>query len=167
MINIAHTKNSKIKIDVLEIITDLYLNQKIDIINKNYIKSLSKFVSINDILIRNKIIPLLKEILVKFGDEFWNYIDLNDKDKEFLQNNLYDEVEEEEEENNSNESFEEAPETNNNLTHTKNITNSLLSSKVVSVIKGGGKKNQKENFIQSLNESLNGLLSNDLEHKVS
>ena len=169
MINIAHTKNSKIKIDVLEIITDLYLNQKIDIVNKHYIKSLSKFVAINDISIRNKIIPLLKEILVKFGDEFWNYIDLNDKDKEFLQNNLYDEVEEEEEENenNSNDSNEEAAENNTNLTHTKNITNSLLSSKVVSVIKGGGKKNQKENFIQSLNESLQGLLSNDLEHKVS
>ena len=171
MINIAHTKNSKIKIDVLEIITDLYLNQKIDIVNKSYIKSLSKFVAINDISIRNKIIPLLKEILVKFGDEFWNYIDLNDKDKEFLQNNLYDEVEveeeEEENENNSNDSNEEAAENNTNLTHTKNITNSLLSSKVVSVIKGGGKKNQKENFIQSLNESLQGLLSNDLEHKVS
>ena len=172
MINLAHTKNSKIKIDVLEIITDLYLNQKIDIINKHYIKALSKFVAINDINIRTKVIPLLKEILAKFGDEFWNYIDLNEKEKEFLQNNLYDEVEENEEEEENYEKNDSGDENNNenNLTHSKNITNSLLSSKVVSVIKGGGNKNlktQKDNFIQTLNQSLQGLLSNDLEHKVS
>jgi hypothetical protein len=79
MLNFALIKNSKIKEDVLEIVNDLYVNQKIDIINKNYIKTLSKFVSFNNSKIKAKAIKILKQILDKFGDDFWNFVDLNDK----------------------------------------------------------------------------------------
>ena len=64
MINYSLTiENFQIKSDVLEIVNDLYLNKKIDIINKEYIKPLSKFITIKENNIQ--VISLLKEIFFK------------------------------------------------------------------------------------------------------
>lgn len=63
MLNFSLLKDSKIKENVLEIVKDLYVNQKIDIININYIKTLSKFVSFNDVKIKAKALTILKQIL--------------------------------------------------------------------------------------------------------
>ena len=169
MLNFALIKNSKIKEDVLEIVNDLYVKQKIDIINKNYIKTLSKFISFNNSKIKAKTIKILKQILDKFGDDFWNFVDLNDKEKEFLKNNLIiDKKEKNEKNKNSKEQNDNnninKNNNNNNFTHSKSITNILISSENMNI---NNIKIPKDIFIVNLNQNLQGLLSNDLEYKIS
>ena len=45
-----------------------------------------------------KSIALFKEIYAKIGDDLWSYIDLNEKEREFLEEYLYEYEEEQEEE---------------------------------------------------------------------
>ena len=111
MLNTSLTRNQKIKSEILDLTTDLYLNDEIDIVTKQYARVFSKFISVNDNNVKAKTIALFKEIYAKIGDELWSYIDLNEKDREFLESYLYEyeeeqeDNEEEEEEENSNEKY--------------------------------------------------------------
>lgn len=98
MLNTSLNKNQKIKSEILDLATDLYLNDLIDINTRQYARVFSKFLSVNDNNVKAKTIALFKEIYAKIGDELWSYIDLNEKEREFLESNLYEYGEEEEEE---------------------------------------------------------------------
>ena len=105
VINIALNKNTKIKSDILDLIIDLTMEQKLNIANKTYAKLLCRFLPLNENVIRTKTLSLFQEIYSKIGEELWNIIEISDKDKEFLEENLIlenDEEEEEEEDNNDN-----------------------------------------------------------------
>ena len=97
VLNVALNKNSKIKIDILNVTTDLTFNQKLNIANKTYAKLLCKFLPLEN-AIKTKTIDLFQEIYNKLGDELFNIIEISEKDKEFLEENLCPEEEEEEEE---------------------------------------------------------------------
>ena len=102
VLNIALGKNSKIKTDVLDLTIDLNANGKLNIISKNYVKILGKYLCLNDNLVKYKALILIKEIFSEIGEELFVILDfLTDKDKEFLENNLfkeYDDYDDEEEE---------------------------------------------------------------------
>ena len=105
VINVALNKNNKIKTDILDLIIDLISNQKLNISNKTYAKLLCRFLPIYDNTIKTKTLALFQEIYNNVGLELWNMIEISQKDKEFLQENLSmenDEEEEEEEEEGNN-----------------------------------------------------------------
>jgi hypothetical protein len=129
VINIALNKNNKIKTDILDLIIDLTKNKKLNISTKTYTKLLCKFLPINDNTIRNKTLILFQEIYSNIKNELWNMIEVSEKDKQFLEENLClesDEEEEEEEENKKEEEpgndIENNDKTNNN---NQDINNNL------------------------------------------
>ena len=129
VINIALNKNNKIKTDILDLIIDLTKNKKLNISTKTYTKLLCKFLPINDNVIRNKTLILFQEIYSNIKNELWNMIEVSEKDKQFLEENLClesDEEEEEEEENKKEEEpgndIENNDKTNNN---NQDINNNL------------------------------------------
>jgi len=56
ILNYALNKNNKIKSNVLDMIIELYLNKKINNKSKNYIKILSKYLLVNDNIVKSKCI---------------------------------------------------------------------------------------------------------------
>ena len=78
MINIVLNKDSKIKLDALDLITDLTMNEKLNNAMKIYAKLLCRFLPCIISVIRSKTLSLFREI--------------------FLEENLHMENEEEEEE---------------------------------------------------------------------
>ena len=118
VINVALNKNSKIKVDILDLIIDLTANQKLNIATKVYAKLLCRFLPFLENVIRTKTLSLFQEIYSKIGNELWNMIEISDKDREFLEENLCLENEEEEEEeddlNNEEQEQEQEKEKENN-----------------------------------------------------
>ena len=98
VINVALNKNSKIKSDILDLIIDLTMNEKLNISTKIYAKLLCRFLPCIENVIRSKTLTLFREIYSKIGNELWNMIEISEKDKDFLEENLCMENEEEEEE---------------------------------------------------------------------
>jgi hypothetical protein len=98
VINVALNKNSKIKSDILDLIIDLTMNEKLNISTKIYAKLLCRFLPCIENVIRSKTLTLFREIYSKIGNELWSMIEISEKDKEFLEENLCMENEEEEEE---------------------------------------------------------------------
>ena len=119
ILNIALTKNSKIKTDILDLTTDLVMCQKLNVSTKVYAKLFCKFLPINDNTIRSKALVLFNEIYSNIGDELWNMIEVSEKDKQYLEENLYkednneEEEEEENEENKNEENEKNTPEDSN------------------------------------------------------
>ena len=97
VLNVALNKNSKIKLDILDLTIDLTDNQKLNIANRTYAKLFCKFLPLEN-AIKTKCIALFQEIYNKMGDELFNVIEISEKDREFLEENLLAEEEEEEEE---------------------------------------------------------------------
>lgn len=98
VINLVLNKNLKIKMDILDLIYDLTINQKLNLATKVYIKLLCKFFPCIDNIMRNKILSLFREIYSEIGNKMWNMIDISEKDQKFLEDNLFIENEEENEE---------------------------------------------------------------------
>jgi hypothetical protein len=97
VLNIALNKNSKIKIDILNLALNYTENQKLNIANKTYAKLFCKFLPLEN-AIKTIVVKLFQEIYNKIGDELFNIIEISEKDKEYLEENLLAEEEEEEEE---------------------------------------------------------------------
>ena len=90
ILNNSLAKNNKIKTDILDITIELYLGKKLNISTKNFIKIFAKYISINDNAVKSKTLLLFKEIYSNMGDDFFVLIEfLPEKDKTFLQNNLF------------------------------------------------------------------------------
>ena len=183
VLNIALIKNNKIKTDILDYTIELHSNQKLNICSKNYIKILSKFISINDNIVKSKALILIKEIFENLGEEIWQYMELSEKDKEYLENNIYVEDDDEEEVEIQGDFSPKGTEENN----TSEINNDNEKSNTSNIDKNDtGKTNinteqtNKRNSIsnyssiiegkitkEELLDTLNNLLSNDQNEKVN
>jgi hypothetical protein len=97
VLNVALNKNSKIKLDILDLTIEFTESQKLNIANRTYAKLFCKFLPLEN-AIKTKCIALFQEIYNKMGDELFNVIEISEKDREFLEENLLAEEEEEEEE---------------------------------------------------------------------
>ena len=98
VLNVALNKNSKIKIDILNYTLELTANnQNFNIVNKTYAKLFCKFLPLEN-AIKTIVAKLFQEIYNKMGDELFNVIEISEKDKEYLEENLLAEEDEEEEE---------------------------------------------------------------------
>ena len=102
ILNYALNKNNKIKSNVLDMIIELYLNKKINIKSKNYIKILSKYLLVNDNIVKSKCITIFREIQEIIKEELWNIKDIGEKERTILENNLFNSEENEEENNDNN-----------------------------------------------------------------
>ena len=81
-------QNNKIKSDILNIIINSYNLQYLNICSHNFIILLKKILISNiDNIVREKCIFLLKEIYSNFGENLWNYIQIDDKIKEIIEEN--------------------------------------------------------------------------------
>ena len=134
VLNIGLGKNNKIKTEILEYTNNLNKSKNLNIVNKNYAKIFGKYLCVNDNSLKGKVLPLLKEIYSEMKEVLFEILDfLPDKDREFLENNLYEEnVDDEEEEeveiNNNydigmNSSDEEEEENQNNNENNDNNDN--------------------------------------------
>ena len=171
MLNTSLTRNQKIKSEILDLTTDLYLNDEIDIVTKQYARVFSKFISVNDNNVKAKTIALFKEIYAKIGDELWSYIDLNEKDREFLESYLYEyeeeqeDNEEEEEEENSKEKYVNSFNTNKEEQSVHKITvqqHQRSNNNDSSINTSGSLKNKNE-----LIKILRNLLTEDPTERVN
>ena len=166
VLNIALGKNSKIKTDILDYTIELYLNQKLNIMSKNYIKILGKYMCLNDNLVKSKVLILIKEIFNEIGEELFIILDfLTDKDKQFLENNLFNDnnndFDDEEEEveintrhylgmNSSDDEYEDINQNTENENHEnhENLGNN------------GNKENKGNNEIININTIINSKKNN-------
>ena len=89
MLIIASGKSDKIKMFVLEITYELYMNKKSKVPIKNLIKVLSKYLSIPNNNIKILALNIFREIYDEIGEELWNSKDIDPKEKLFLKNNIY------------------------------------------------------------------------------
>ena len=102
ILNYALNKNNKIKSNVLDMIIELYLNKKINIKSKHYIKILSKYLLVNDNIVKSKCLTIFREIQEIIKEELWNIKDIGEKERTILENNLLNNEENEEENNDNN-----------------------------------------------------------------
>ena len=174
LINYSLGKNTRIKSEVLDLVIDLYLNEQIDICQRTTVRLLSKFLSVNDNNIKNKVIDLFKEIYSYIHNELWNFIDVNEKDREFLKLNLLsdeeNELEEEEEEEEESETKGEESEENDNNNSNNNYQNNNNTIIVQQHINNGNQQIININgIIKDKNEliiTMNNLLTNNEKERV-
>ena len=183
LINCGLGKNTRIKSEVLDLVTDLHLNQQIDIAQRTTVRLLSKFLSVNDNNIKTKTILLFREIYSKINKELWNFIDVNEKEREFLEdilNNEEENIEEEEEleeedeerdedsgdaETNGEEG-EEDDENNEDNSNNNNYNNNIQQHKNNDI----QQLNNINGIIKDKNEliiTMNNLLTNDISERVN
>ena len=125
VINVALNKNNKIKTDILDLTIDLVSQDKLNISTKTYAKLLCRFLPFYENVIRTKTLTLFQEIYSNIGNELWNMIEISEKDKEFLEENLCvdDEEEDEEREGEEEEDDEEGNDEINNEIEKENEGN--------------------------------------------
>ncbi len=102
ILNYALNKNNKTKSNVLDMIIELYLNKKINIKSKNYIKILSKYLLVNDNIVKSKCLTIFREIQEIIKEELWNIKDIGEKERTILENNLFNNEENDDEINDNN-----------------------------------------------------------------
>ena len=107
ILNYALNKNNKMKSNVLDMIIELYLNKKINIKSKYYVKILSKYLLVNDNIVKSKCINIFREIQEILKDELWNMKEIGEKERTILENNLLNNEENEDEDNDNNNQEEE------------------------------------------------------------
>ena len=146
VINIALSKNNKIKTDILDLAIDLVSKDKLNISTKVYAKLFCKFLPFYENVIRSKTLSLFQEIYSNIGEELWNMIEVSDKDREFLEENLCDDRDGDEDEEKEGEEEEDDEMENDD------INNEINNSE-------GGDKN--EILSNDKNENNNGNVNTD------
>ena len=146
VINIALSKNNKIKTDILDLAIDLVSKDKLNISTKVYAKLFCKFLPFYENVIRSKTLSLFQEIYNNIGEELWNMIEISDKDREFLEENLCDDRDGDEDEEKEGEEEEDDEMENDD------INNEINNSE-------GGDKN--EILSNDKNENNNGNVNTD------
>ena len=168
VINIALNKNNKIKTDILELTIDLVSQEKLNISNKVYAKLFCRFLPIYDNIIKAKTLSLFQEIYSNIGEELWNMIEISEKDKEFLEENLCDEDNEDEEREGEEEEDDEEgkDESNNQISNeveNNNEINSNTSEKNISNIEENKKGNKNTEKMKILGGKNGPLTKDDLD----
>ena len=117
VLNYTLNKNNRIKSNVLDMIIELYLNKKINIKSKPYIKVLSKYLLVNDNMVKSKCLTIFREIQEIIKDELWNIKDIGENERTILENNLFNNEENEDEnmnqEENENNQYDQYDNENN------------------------------------------------------
>jgi hypothetical protein len=179
VINVALNKNNKIKTDILDFIIDLTANQKLNISTKVYAKLLCKFLPIYDNVIKTKTLTLFQEIYSNIKNELWNMIEVSEKDKEYLEQNLClenEEEEEEEEDQNINEENGGNINQNNEQNNEQNNNNSNNENNKKTKNNDNTQESNNNNIIYSQNDTLteeqlievlDGLLTEDENEKLN
>ena len=93
ILNYTLNKNNKVKSVILDMALELHLNKKINMTSKEYIKILSKYLSLNDNIIKSKCLKIFEELQGYLKEEV-----LNIKEKNNINENEEEEVNEENEE---------------------------------------------------------------------
>ena len=174
VLNFALGKNSKIKTEILDFTIELYSNKKLNIMTKNYVKLFGKYLCSNDNLVKSKVLILLKAIFSSIGEELFVLLDfLTDKDKKFLENNLFEdndaEFDDEEEEieldkhnfGMINSSDEEIEDTNKNENINDNPINQA-NIKDNNIVANGAMNSENELLF-----TMNNLLNKDLTERIN
>ena len=144
VINVALTKNNKIKTDILDLTIDLVNQDKLNISTKVYAKLLCKFLPYYENV-------LFQEIYSNIGDELWSIIEISEKDKEFLEENLCADDDDEEEEYEEREGEEEEDdeegkdEIKNEIENDTNKNENNEDNKTENTIDNNNKDNKKVN----------------------
>ena len=146
VINIALSKNNKIKTDILDLAIDLVSKDKLNISTKVYAKLFCKFLPFYENVIRSKTLSLFQEIYNNIGEELWNMIEISDKDREFLEENLCDDRDGDEDEE------KEGEEEDDDEMENDDINNEINNSE-------GGDKN--EILSNDKNENNNSNINTD------
>jgi cytoskeleton-associated protein 5 len=179
VINVALNKNNKIKTDILDITINLVSEDKLNIANRTYAKLLCKFLPLYDNTIRTKTLNLFQEIFSNVGEELWSMIEISDKDREFLEENLFldDDEEEEEEEDENNEGTENIlndnqinnNNDNNKIINTNNDNNEITNTNDTQVQNNNNLLTNPNGPLtkEDLLDALNNLSSNDLTEKLN
>ena len=182
VLNISLGKNTKIKTEILEYVNNLNNNKNLNIVNKNYAKIFGKYLCVNDNSIKSKVLPLLKEIYSEMKEELFAILDfLPDKDREYLEKNVYvdneDDEEEEVEINNNyhigmNSSDEDEEENNNdndndNDNNANNDNNNKNENVASNQIIANGAEITEKNFLKILNNALSDNSAEQISSMVS
>ena len=88
VLNFALNKNNKVRSRVLDILLEFHFNKKINMTSKAYIKILSKFLLLNDNIIKTKCFKIFRELQDYIKDEILNSKDIGDKEKKIIKNNF-------------------------------------------------------------------------------
>ena len=168
VINIALNKNNKIKTDILDLTIDLVSQDKLNISTKTYAKLLCRFLPFYENVIRTKTLSLFQEIYNNIREELWNMIEISEKDKEFLEENLC--VDDNEEEREEEDDEQENEEINNEIetkekVEDKNEINLSEKNETSEENKKGNKDSEKGKIVANKNgfltkEDLDNILDN-------
>ena len=163
VINVALNKNNKIKTDILDLTIDLVSQEKLNISTKVYAKLLCRFLPFYENVIRTKTLALFQEIYSNIGDELWNMIEISEKDKEFLEENLCadDDEEDEEREGEEEEDDEEGNEDINNEDKKNNDKNETGSNDKTDNGIDDNKKTNKDSEKMKIFGNKNGPLTKE------
>ena len=168
---IALNKNSKIKIDILNYTLELTENQTLNIVNKTYAKLFCKFLPLEN-AIKSIVVKLFQEIYNKMGDELFNVIEISEKDKEYLEENLLAEDEEEEEEeeeelNNEDGNGNVIHINKNEIDNNNNTISNKTSNKNIPTNNSDNTPANKNDKADDLFLFLNSLFSKDQTEKLN
>ena len=177
VLNVALNKNSKIKIDILNYTLELTANnQNFNIVNKTYAKLFCKFLPLEN-AIKTIVAKLFQEIYNKMGDELFNVIEISEKDKEYLEENLLAEEDEEEEEedeeiNNEDENgnvihINKNEIDNNNNANNNNRNSNRITPRNSNIIDNAPAPDNKGDKAGDLFLFLNSLFSKDQTEKLN
>ena len=168
VINVALNKNNKIKTDILDLTIDLVSKEKLNVSTKVYAKLFCRFLPFYENVIRNKTLSLFQEIYSNIGEELWSMIEISEKDKEFLEENLCadddgedeeKEGEEEEDDENENEDenneiyYEKEKDKNEIISNDKNQTSNITTDE--------NKKTNKDSEKMKMFGSKNGPMTKE------
>ena len=166
VINVALNKNNKIKTDILDLTIDLISEEKLNISTKTYAKLFCKFLPFYENVIRSKTLTLFQEIYSNIGDELWSMIEISEKDKEFLEENLCaDDEEDEEKEVEEEEDDEEEgkEETNNEVENPEDKNEINENDKKEKKVEENKKVNKDSEKVKIFGSKNGSLTKEDLE----
>ena len=95
ILNFVLNKNNKVKSIILDMTLDLHLNKKINMTSKEYIKILSKYLSLNDNIIKAKCLKIFGELQEYIKEEVLNIKDKNEEEEDNNENIEENEIQDE------------------------------------------------------------------------
>ena len=127
VLNFALNKNNNVKSKILDMTLEFHLSKKINMTSKSYIKILSKYLSLNDSIIKPKCLKIFKELQEHTKEEILNSKDIGEKEKSFLKNNLIQSDDDNNNDDNGEEYDNEEEENNEKINKNKEILGNYIN----------------------------------------
>ena len=160
ILNFVLNKNNKVKSIILDMTLDLHLNKKINMTSKEYIKILSKYLSLNDNIIKAKCLKIFGELQEYIKEEVLNIQDKNeeeDNNENIEENEIQDENNSDKIDNNE----EEIYNNDNNEKYNSNNKNELNDSDNDNNLNKYYLSEDRYNFNNNNNENNSEFITND------